>query len=157
MRLVQNDDAVSLQEWVGLRLSQEHTVRGINHARCVGTSEVSGVIEPNPMTDDPARNRSHLFGDAFGHRDGGHSAGLGDADRLAVGTLPLGLGLPDHASILLEAASLVEERWDLRGLSRPRFGHDERHLVVRDGLAYLRLVFVDRQLLPCLDVLPWNS
>ena len=157
MRLVQDDNPVSLQERVGLRLSQEHTVRGINHARCVGTREVGGVIEPNPMADDPARNRAHLFGDAFGHRDGGHSTGLGDADRLAVGTFPPGLGRPDHASVLLEAASLVKERWNLRGFSRPRLGHDERHLVVRDGLAYLRLVFVDGQLLPGLDMLPWNS
>lgn len=104
------------------------------------------------MTDESTGHRPHLLGDTFGHGNGGHSTGLGDADRLAIRTLAFDLGFTDHAAILLETTTLVKERWDLGRLSRSSFGHYERHLVVGDGSAYLGLVFVDGQLLPCFDV-----
>mmetsp|Transcript_50123 Transcript_50123/g.129239 ORF Transcript_50123/g.129239 Transcript_50123/m.129239 type:complete len:326 (-) Transcript_50123:29-1006(-) len=110
MRLVQDHNAATSQPVAASALSDEHAVRHVLQPRVAG----GAVGEAHVEAHEASHLTTHLRGDTVGDADGGDSPRLRHRDH-ATGA---------------SNASLVQELWDLSGLTTASLADDHDHTVL---------------------------
>ena len=89
VRLIDDQGVVRLEQWIGLRFSQQNA---IGHQLDAGVF-AQPILKPNFVAHHVAQRRFEFYGNAFGHRTSRNASGLRVANDLAPNRTPIAANL----------------------------------------------------------------